>query len=529
MQSSSCQFAPGLWRLIAEASHDLLTRGVGADAFRNARIGAWRVDGLLGEGGMGMVFLAHRDDGRFEQTAAIKLLRLTLAGPADLARFHRERRILARLGHPHIARLLDAGEHPIGRGLEIPYFVMEHVAGTPLTRYARDHALTSRQRVELYQQVLDAVGYAHQHLVLHRDVKPENILVTADGVVKLLDFGIAQLLEGDPSGPDHTRSTLMTPDYASPEQLRGDPLTVQSDVFTLGALLYELLSGRRAYDAGGSTSPTERAMAMAAKPAADLGIDGDLDTIVAKAIHMTDRLATVMGNLDHPNLGDPAAAAALYEVALAQVERVAAADPQDVRARRDLAEMHASYAATLRDTMPARARDGYARALEIYRTLPDSLTRTPTVARWLAEHERGLAVSLAHLSRMDLAWPHLEHALAEFRRLDVPQPTGVALTDMAEWRTKSGELREARRAAEQAITSLERAWKDQSDDISLRRDLGAAYATMARIVARTDGCASGREWLQRSEWLWREVAGTEAAAYGERELTKLAAAAPGCG
>jgi serine/threonine protein kinase len=234
-------------RGIADASHDLVTAGGGADHFRGARIGAWRIDRQLGEGGMGLVFLAHRDDGRFDQQAAIKLLRFTLASQSELDRFRRERRILARLDHPHIARLLDAGEHAVSGGAEIPYFVMEYVEGEPLTHYARQRNLATRERVELYQQVLDAVGYAHQRFVLHRDVKPANILVNSRGEVKLLDFGIAQLLEGDPAGgADRTRSIMMTPDYASPEQLRGEPLTVQSDVFTLGALLYELLADRRA-------------------------------------------------------------------------------------------------------------------------------------------------------------------------------------------------------------------------------------------------------------------------------------------
>lgn len=243
---------------------------------------------------------------------------------------------------------------------------------------------------------------------------------------------------------------------------------------------------------------------------------------------MIDRLATVLGHPDHPNLDETAAAAALYDEAVARAQRVASADPSDVRARRDLAEMHASRAATLRKTAPARARDDYSRTLEIYRTLPESMTNTPNGARSIAEHERGLAISLAGLSRVDLAMPHLERALAEFRRLDAPQPAGVAMSALAEWRMKAGDLREARRAAEQAFTDLERAWKAQPDDIGRRKDLAAAYAIMARVVTNTDGCPAGRAWVARSERLWSAVADTEAATYARSELTKLAAAAPGC-
>ena len=841
-------------RGIADVSTDLVSAGIAAEHFRGARIGAWRIDRLLGEGGMGLVFLAHRDDGRFDQSAAIKLLRFTLATPAELERFRRERRILARLEHPHIARLLDAGEHPIGNGLEIPYFVMEYVEGQPLTAYARDRALTPRQRVELYQQVLDAVGYAHQRVVLHRDVKPANILVTERGDVKLLDFGIAQLLEGDPAGRhDRTRTSMMTPDYASPEQLRGEPLTVQSDVFTLGALLFELLGDRRAYDAPTTTPLSDRAIAMAAAPAPPLGIDSDLDTIVAKAIHLdlerrypsvealaadlrrylagqpvsarrdsrwyrarkfairhrwplgaaavvmlslvggvvatayearranehleqlrqlsgrllfqvhdaveslqgatkarellvttsaeyldglnasagndpafladlgaayerlgrilggpngghlgrtddaiatyrkandayerllaikpndrevqlrqarvwvamgrvqalkgatddgavslkaaydlgkkgtpageplsleaieallylgdilfdkgqprdalvyynealpeierrastdnsigrqraltnirirvgqtlvfignltgardafqqaldraritakanpdnapaqrdvflsADRLATVTGLADHPNLGEHQRAATMYEEVVVLAARVAAADPQDVRAKRDLAEIHASYAGSLRPFAPARAREEYLRTLELYAALPESYTKSPTFVKWIAEHRRGLGVSLAALGKGDAALHELDRALAEMRTVDHSQGIGVVLTDIAQLRLDRNERRESRAAIDAAIDGLERLRKDAPDDISIRRDLARAYEVRGAIAAATGGCPAGREWVQRSERLWRELLGTEATAYAESELKKLPA---GCG
>ena len=241
---------------------------------------------------------------------------------------------------------------------------------------------------------------------------------------------------------------------------------------------------------------------------------------------MLDRLATVTGHPDHPNLGDPSAAAELYVQAVEQAERVSAADPRDVRARREVAEMRASYAATLRASAPARARDEYTKTLEIYRTLPEALTKTPSVARWIAEHERGLAVSQAAMSRMDLAVPHLRRALVEFERLGTPQQAGIALTDLAQWRLEAGELREARDAGERAVAALEGAWKEHPDHIALRRDLAAAYGVMAGIEAKSRACDARRKWIERSETLWRDVAATEAAAYAARELKKVAAAAP---
>lgn len=839
-------------RLIADASTDLVSGGIGPEAFRDARIGAWRVDRLLGEGGMGLVFLAHRDDGRFEQQAAIKLLRFTLATPADLERFRRERRILARLEHPHIAHLLDAGEHPIGNGIEIPYFVMEHVDGEPLTGYARAQHLSTRQRIELFQQVLEAVGYAHQRFVLHRDLKPANILVTARGEVKLLDFGISQLLEGDPTAtPDRTRSSLMTPDYASPEQLRGEPLTVQSDVFTLGALLYELLSDRRAYDAPPLTPPTDRATAMDASPAPPLGIDADLDTIVAKAIHpdltrrypsveacaadlrrylagqpvsarrdsawyrarkfmgrhrwplgaaavvmlslaggvvttayearranqhlaqlrqlsgrllfqvhdaveslqgatkarellvttsaeyldglsasagndpaflldlgasyerlarilggpnsghlgrqdeaiatyqkasdvygrlstitpadaelrrrktrtlvamgrvqalsgkadeaektlmaahqaglasivpgqpwpyevvesllylgdhffdkaqprealgyyhqalpeverqaaadttaakqrnltnvrvrigqaltyvgnlsaardefqitlqraranaaanpntaaaqrdvylMIDRLATVTGHPEHPNLGDHKAAAALFSEGVAAAERVSAADTKDVRARRDLAELVASRAAAVREFDPERASESYPRVFEIYATLPDSMTKTPTASRWIAQHRRNFGIALARASRTDAAFNELAQALTEFTRLEMPVDIGVTLTTIAELRLLRGDVKGARADAERAMPQLEEIWKDSHGDVNLRRRVAVLYGLMSEIDARSGACDASRGWAQKREALWREIAGTDAGAFANEQLKQAAPA-----
>ena len=209
------------------------------------RVGPWRLVREIGRGGMGRVFLAERDDGQFEQRVAVKLLKRGMDSDAILARFLRERQILAGLEHPNIARLLDGGVAEDGR----PYFVMEYVDGEPITAFADGHRLDVDARITLFRTVCRAVGHAHRNLVVHRDLKPSNILVTREGEPKLLDFGIAKLLAPGGHPPDTPTLTvgdvrLMTPAYAAPEQLSGGAVTTATDVYGLGAVLYELLSGR---------------------------------------------------------------------------------------------------------------------------------------------------------------------------------------------------------------------------------------------------------------------------------------------
>ena len=218
------------------------------DPLRDRRIGPYRVVRELGRGGMGVVYLAERVDGEFRREVAIKLLRNSPDAEELQRRFIAERQILASLSHAHIAQLLDGGTT---EG-QLPYLVMEYVDGLPITTYCDRHGLDIASRLRLFVDVCRAVNSAHQNLVIHRDIKPGNILVTAAGQVKLLDFGIAKLLNPAIGGMalPHTRTTfrVMTPDYASPEQVRGDPLTTGSDVYALGVVLYELLAGRRPYE-----------------------------------------------------------------------------------------------------------------------------------------------------------------------------------------------------------------------------------------------------------------------------------------
>jgi len=207
------------------------------------RIGAYRLLRPVGEGGMGTVYLATRADEAYRQQVAIKLMHPGLGVVKGmLLRFSNERQILANLNHPNIARLLDGGLSNDG----IPYLVMEYVEGAPIDEYCRANRLSIEQRLKLFLSVCEAVGYAHKNLVIHRDIKPANILVTADGVPKLLDFGIAKLLDPGSDAPSATQVSerILTLDYASPEQVRGDQITTATDVYALGLLLYELLAGK---------------------------------------------------------------------------------------------------------------------------------------------------------------------------------------------------------------------------------------------------------------------------------------------
>jgi serine/threonine-protein kinase len=239
----------------------LAHRDEGSTLDADARVGPYRVIHELGRGGMGIVYRAERADGEFDQIVALKLMRRGLDSDDTTVRFRRERQILAQLDHPSIARLLDGGLHADGR----PYFAMELVEGEPITTYCDRRGLSIDARVRLFCRVCDAVQYAHGRLIVHRDLKPANIFVTAAGDLKLLDFGIAKLLaDADEDATQLTRTGLraLTPAYAAPEQARGEPVSTATDVYALGVILCELLTGRRP---SASASEVERP-ALAAEP-----------------------------------------------------------------------------------------------------------------------------------------------------------------------------------------------------------------------------------------------------------------------
>ena len=270
------------------------------------RIGPWRVLRELGRGGMGVVLLAERADGAFEQHAALKLIKRGMDTDAVQARFLRERQILARLKHPHIAHLLDGGITADGR----PYFAMEFVDGKPLLEHCSDSSLSLEKRLELFLGICDAVQFAHGRLVVHRDIKPSNILIDADGTAKLLDFGIARLLDESASSTIDALHRPLTPAYAAPEQLRGEPATTAADIYALGGVLYELLTGKRALVLADTATPEQARRALEttdpeapSRVATEAGVParrlrGDIDTIVLKALqHEPQRRYVTVGEL----------------------------------------------------------------------------------------------------------------------------------------------------------------------------------------------------------------------------------------
>jgi serine/threonine protein kinase len=323
LRAENPQLVADIESLLAErsaASQEGFLEGTAARPEASASLAGQRIDAYtlvsqIGQGGMGSVWLARRSDGRFEGRAAVKFLNASLLGFAAEERFHREGSILARLTHSHIAHLLDAGVSPAGQ----PYLVLEHIEGEPIDCYCDGKNLDVEARLRLFGDVLSAVAHAHANLIVHRDIKPSNVLVGPDGCVKLLDFGIAKLLEGEADSGQATTLTrdggqVLTPEYAAPEQVTGGPITTATDVYALGTLLYVLLSGRHPAEAAFSSpadliraivetepqrlsdavarrkghtgeAPETLAATRAATPEALRRIlKGDLDRIVGKAL-----------------------------------------------------------------------------------------------------------------------------------------------------------------------------------------------------------------------------------------------------
>jgi len=279
---------------------DFLAAPAASAGLTGERLGPWLLIELLGSGGMGEVWRARRADGAYEGEAAVKLLKRGMDSAAVLRRFAQERQALARLDHPHIARLFDAGLSPQG----LPYFVMEKVEGQAIDKACE--GLTVEQRLHLFLQLTEAVSHAHRHLLVHRDLKPGNVLVTAEGQVKLLDFGIAKALDPLEGAPEDASQTQQgerpyTPSYASPEQVRGEPVSTATDIYSLGVLLYQMLTGIRPYGRQAST-PREAAQSVLEEqptrpsalspgqvgdpqwPARRRQLRGDLDNILLKTL-----------------------------------------------------------------------------------------------------------------------------------------------------------------------------------------------------------------------------------------------------
>lgn len=506
------------------------------------RLGAWQIVRPLDAGGMGVVFLARRADGSYEQQAAVKLVRPGTPGAptamdsALRERFATERRLLARLDHPNIARVLDGGTSEAG----LPYLVMEYVDGVGLLAHCDRAGLDLRARVALFRKVCAGVQAAHRHLVVHRDLKPQNILVGADGEPRLLDFGIARLLEGAGDGAAATELSAMTPAYASPEQLRGEPLTTASDIFSLGVVLYELLTGARPWplegvgiaQAGrlvGTTAPRppRQALAGADLPAAErqrrlAAFGPDLERIVGKALHREpDRryataqaLAEDLGRwlegrpvLAHPDsagyrlarfLGRHRAASVAASLALVAVLAAAAVALVQARAARlaaaDLGRVNAFLAEVINVSNPylAGAELTLGAALdEAAKRLERNFEGRPDLA---LDIRLLLADSMLGRFRLDSAQSQLERALAEATALhgDDDARTVQALGRLASLRKDQSRFAEAAALYDQALARL---GEVDAGSAQLAARLLNDYGTMRLIEERF---ADARALLERA-------------------------------
>ena len=475
-------FSGPLWDDLAA---ELADERASSEAPPVEQIGPYRVLREIGRGGMGVVYLGARDDGEFEQRVAVKLMRPGADDDRVLRRFEQERQILATLEDANIARLYDGGRHTDGR----PYFAMEYVDGVRLDRYCDQHRLDIDKRLDLFLQVARAVQHAHSRLVVHRDIKPSNILVTAGSEVKLLDFGIAKVLSPeDPAAAESTRTMarILTPDYASPEQIRGEPVGTTSDVYQLGLLLFTLLTGQRARTL---EQPTPVALEQALRspptrpPSAAVGADaqagelrsttaqrlrrrlkGELDVIVLRALDEDPRrryssAGALADDIERYRSGLPIQARpdsvsyrarrflgrhrAGVAVALAftvlligwavsatlQSARLAAERDAALVAGRKAKETQQLLFGLFREADPFSAQGADLKALDVVRSGLDvvraELSEDPLVR---AEMLSVLAGILQGLEQREESWRALEEALATLREVESPPGEATAAT-----------------------------------------------------------------------------------------------------
>ncbi len=508
----------------------------------------------LGEGGMGTVWLAHRTDGMVQRDVALKLPRGAWPRVELVERMARERDILAALSHPHIARLYDAGVTTGGR----PYLALEYVEGLPIDRYCDDHRLDVPARLRAFLQVAEAVAYAHGKLVVHRDVKPSNILVTGEGEVRLLDFGIAKLLDeglAQQTVLSEMAGRPLTPEYASPEQIAGEPLGVASDVYSLGVVLYELLAGGRPHRRqGGSRRALEDAIvhtdpsppsASTTEAARRRLLRGDLDTIILKALKKRpeERYATVNAFADdlqryldgRPVLARPdstsyrvskfvrrnriavgAAAAVVVSIAAfggvsAWQARVLAEQRRVAQIERDTSEQVVKVLIDLfQATDPSVRPDGD--RMPIGEFLADAETRSLEQLRGVPAVRAKLqqVFGLIHNSRGKYAAARaaLEEALAEQRRLGGPDhPAALeSLQALAELATARGRRRSSAFAP---------------------RRIARTPSTGLRRPARADGAGAVRDGVGRRRPRHRR-SGQAAPACARHQASHARAKSPGC-
>lgn len=435
-------------------------------------ISRYRILEKIGAGGMGEVYRAARADGQFTKEVAIKLVRGGFDTAFVLERFRNERQILAGLDHPNIARLLDGGTTDDG----IPYLVMELVKGAPIDQYCDTHRLTVTQRLQLCRDVCAAVQYAHQRLVIHRDIKPSNILVTEEGVPKLLDFGIAKFL--DPSmGAETTLAHPMTPEYASPEQIRGEPITTATDVYSLGVVLYQLLTGRSPYH---PDTPSTHELARAicdtdpARPS----------TVVLK------KEAARVGEQGSPPT--PEMVSSLREGSPAKLQRRLAGDLDDITLKALRKEPSLRYgsveqfAEDIRNHLegrPVKASKGSwnYRAGKFVARHRVGVAATTAIVLVLAAGI-GATVREARIARKQAEIASTQQARAEKRFNDVRQLSDSLIFDVHDAIQNLPGATPARKLLlDRAVQYLDRVASDSGGDSSLQRELGWGYQRLAVV------------------------------------------------
>jgi len=433
----------------------------------------YRIVREIGRGGMGAVYLAERADAEYEKQVAIKLIKRGMDTDSVLRHFRNERQILASFDHPNIARLFDGGT--TGGGLS--YFVMEYVEGVPIDEYCNKHALSIGERLKLFREVCAAVSYAHRHLVIHRDIKRTNILVTAEGVPKLLDFGIAKILqEGDGAQPLATMTglRLMTPEYASPEQIRGEAVTTASDVYSLGVVLYELLTGSSPYrfisraprDVERAITEQEPTRPSTAVPASDRkavtpnrkSLRGDLDNIVLMALRK-----------------EPDRRYHSVEQFSDDIRRHLEARP--VLARKDTIGYRTAKFVRRNKAVVAAA------SLLFVSLLGGIITTT-----WEAHRARVQEAA----ARTQEAVAKAEKARAERRFADVRQLAHSLLFDYHDAiKDLPGATRVRERLVKDALANLDRLAAEAHDDSVLQRELAAAYERLGDVRGQAYSASLG--------------------------------------
>ncbi len=473
-----------------------------------AALGPYRIERLIGHGGMGAVYLARRIDREFERQVAVKMIRRGMDTDLLVRRFRHERQILASLDHPHIARLFDGGTTADGR----PYFVMEYVEGLPLDRYADAQALTTPARIRLFLRVVEAVQHAHDHQIVHRDLKPGNVLVAADGQPKLLDFGIAKLLDAatDASATFTALARPMTPDYASPEQVRGAAITPATDVYALGVLLYELLTGQRPYRLATRTpdelarvvceQDPERPSAVVTRPVTTVLPDGTSSMLTPDAVSRSrDGSPEALRRRLHGPLDDIVLKALRKDPAARYATAAALAD--DLRRYLDDAPVDASRGA--RRYRAARALTRHRRLATAAALVLVTVTATALASRWLTSRTVTPATTagVAGAPGSAVAEPagprRRSVAVLRFRNLSGQASEAWLATALAEMLTTElsggGQLRlvsadTVARAERDAAAGQPRA--PQEGLAGVRRALGADYLVVGSFVV--SGAASAR-------------------------------------